>query len=97
MGTITPAQERTAVDAVPKQLFIGGGWRDGGQGTFGVEDPATAQSLCEVADATAEDAMSALDAAVEAGPAFAALAPRERGEILGGPSTRSSSESITSR
>ncbi|OBI11854.1 MULTISPECIES: NAD-dependent succinate-semialdehyde dehydrogenase [unclassified Mycobacterium] len=82
MATITPAQERSVIDAVPKQLFIGGSWQNGQHGTFTVEDPATAQPLCEVADATAEDAISALDAAVDAAPSFAASAPRERAEIL---------------
>jgi succinate-semialdehyde dehydrogenase/glutarate-semialdehyde dehydrogenase len=35
-----------------------------------------------VADASTDDAMAALDAAVDAFPEFAAMAPRERGEIL---------------
>ncbi len=82
MSTISPSQEQSVVDRVPKQLFIAGEWRDGAKGTFTVEDPSTEQALCEVADASPQDAMSALDAAVEAGPAFAAMAPRERGEIL---------------
>src|ERR1700744_1410750 len=82
MSTITASQEQSVVDRVPKQLFIAGEWRDGAKGTFPVEDPSVAQPLCEVADASPEDAMSALDAAVAAGPSFAAMPPRERGEIL---------------
>jgi succinate-semialdehyde dehydrogenase/glutarate-semialdehyde dehydrogenase len=82
MSTITPSQEQSVLAWVPKQLFIGGEWRDGAQGTIEVEDPATGQPLCEVADASPQDAMVALDAAVAAGPEFAAMAPRERGEIL---------------
>ncbi|MGH2910716.1 MAG: aldehyde dehydrogenase family protein, partial [Solirubrobacteraceae bacterium] len=82
MSTITASQEQSVVDRVPKQLFIAGEWRDGERGTFEVEDPSTAQSLCAVADASPADAMAALDAAVQAGPSFAATAPRERGEIL---------------
>ena len=35
-----------------------------------------------VADASPEDAMAALDAAVAAQPGWAATAPRDRGEIL---------------
>ncbi len=54
-------------------------WR---QGTLSVEDPSTGESLCEVADASVDDAKAALDAAVDAGPEFARMAPRERGEIL---------------
>jgi succinate-semialdehyde dehydrogenase / glutarate-semialdehyde dehydrogenase len=82
MSTITASQEQSVVDRVPKQLFIAGEWRDGAKGTFPVEDPSVAQPLCEVADASPQDAMAALDAAVAAGPAFGAMAPRERGEIL---------------
>jgi succinate-semialdehyde dehydrogenase/glutarate-semialdehyde dehydrogenase len=82
MSTITASQEQQVVDAVPKQLYIGGEWRDGARGTLSVEDPSTGEALTEVADASPEDAKAALDAAVAAGPEFAAMAPRERGEIL---------------
>ena len=82
MSTITASQEDRAVDSVPKQLYIAGEWRDGGKGTLSVEDPSTGQPLCDVADASADDARAALDAAVAAGPEFAAMAPRDRGEIL---------------
>ena len=82
MTTITPSQEQQVVDQVPKQLYIGGEWRDGAKGTLSVEDPSTGESLCEVADASVDDAKAALDAAVDAGPEFAKMAPRERGEIL---------------
>ena len=82
MSTITASQEQQVVDQVPKQLYIAGEWRDGAKGTIAVEDPSTEETLCEVADASVDDAKAALDAAVDAGPAFAAMAPRERGEIL---------------
>jgi succinate-semialdehyde dehydrogenase/glutarate-semialdehyde dehydrogenase len=82
MSTISPSQEQSVLDQVPKQLYIGGEWRDGAKGTLAVEDPSTAETLVEVADASVEDAKAALDAAVDAGPEFAAMAPRERGEIL---------------
>src|ERR1700691_3549653 len=82
MTTITASQEHQVVEQVPKQLYIGGEWRDGAKGTLAVEDPSTEQTLCEVADASVEDAKAALDAAVGAGPDFAAMAPRDRGEIL---------------
>ncbi|MGO9886034.1 MAG: aldehyde dehydrogenase family protein, partial [Solirubrobacteraceae bacterium] len=82
MSTITPSQEQEVVDKVPKQLYIAGEWRDGAKGTLSVEDPSTGESLCEVADASVDDAKAALDAAVAAGPEFARMAPRERGEIL---------------
>jgi succinate-semialdehyde dehydrogenase / glutarate-semialdehyde dehydrogenase len=92
MSTITASEEQRVVDQVPKQLYIGGQWRDGSKGTLTVEDPSTAEPLCEVADASAQDAGAALDAAVDAGPEFAAMAPRERGEIL-----RRAFETITER
>ena len=82
MSTITASQEQQVVEQVPKQLYISGVWRDGAKGTFEVEDPSTGTALCEVADASVDDAKSALDAAVDAFPSFAAMAPRDRGEIL---------------
>jgi succinate-semialdehyde dehydrogenase/glutarate-semialdehyde dehydrogenase len=79
----TDTAEQTVVDAAPKDLYIAGEWREAsGGGTLEVEDPATGEVLCEVADATVEDGKAALAAAVEAGPEWAAQAPRERGEVL---------------
>lgn len=76
-------QEQTIVDSVPKQLYIGGEWRDGSGGeTIDVLDPATEEVLCAVADATAEDAMSALDSAVAAQAEWRASTPNLRSEIL---------------
>jgi len=76
-------QEQTVVDKVEKRLYIGGEWRDAGEGdTLGVEDPSTGEPLCEVADATPEDARAALDAAAASQPEWAATSPNERGEIL---------------
>ena len=52
MATIDMTAERAALDAVPTQLLIGGTWRDAsGGGTLPVEDPATGETLVEVADA----------------------------------------------
>jgi succinate-semialdehyde dehydrogenase / glutarate-semialdehyde dehydrogenase len=69
--------------AVPKQLYVGGHWRDAtGGGTLAVEDPATGEPLAEVADAQPEDALAALAAASERQAEWAAHPPRERGEIL---------------
>jgi succinate-semialdehyde dehydrogenase/glutarate-semialdehyde dehydrogenase len=74
--------ERAAVEAVPKGLLVGGEWRSGAAGVLAVEDPATGLALGEIADASAEDAVAALDAAVTAAEAWAEVPPRERGEIL---------------
>ena len=82
-NSFSPADEARVVDATPTGLFIGGEWRPAASGaTLTVEDPATGKALCEVADATPEDGMAALAAAVAAQQSFAAMAPRERGEIL---------------
>ena len=76
-------QEQTVVDKVEKKLYIGGEWRDAAAGgTLEVLDPATEEPLCEVADATPDDAMAALDAAVEAREEWAASAPNDRAGIL---------------
>ncbi|MBV9197348.1 MAG: NAD-dependent succinate-semialdehyde dehydrogenase [Solirubrobacterales bacterium] len=82
MSTITASEEQRVVEQVPKQLYIGGQWRDGAKGTLSVEDPATGEPLCEVADASTDDARAALDAADEAGPEWSRHPPRERGEVL---------------
>jgi succinate-semialdehyde dehydrogenase/glutarate-semialdehyde dehydrogenase len=75
--------EREVLASVRKALLIGGDWRPAESGAvFGVEDPATGQTLCEVADASVADAVAALDAAASAQQAWGAHPPRERGEIL---------------
>ncbi len=79
----TSATVNSAIDEVPKQLLIGGEWRDGGEGaTIAVENPATGETLCEIADATADDAKAALDAAVAAQAEWGASAPNDRSQIL---------------
>ncbi|MDX8141358.1 NAD-dependent succinate-semialdehyde dehydrogenase [Lentzea sp. BCCO 10_0061] len=71
------------IDRVERELLIAGRWRPAaGGGTFVVENPATGQALCEVADATPADALAALDAADAAQRRWAAVPPRGRGEIL---------------
>jgi len=68
---------------IEKELLIGGRFRAAAGGrTFAVENPATGESLCEVADGSAEDARDALAAASAAQSSWAATAPRERSEIL---------------
>jgi succinate-semialdehyde dehydrogenase/glutarate-semialdehyde dehydrogenase len=85
-------QEQTVVDKVEKRLFIGGEWRDASGGTLEVEDPATGEAIAEVADATPEDAMEALDAAVAKQAEWAQVPAIERGEIL-----RKAFEKLTER
>ncbi len=82
-NTASRAEERAVLDHVRKSLYIGGEWRQAsGGGTLSVEDPSIGEPLVEVADATPDDALSALAAAADAQADWAATAPRERGEIL---------------
>lgn len=82
-GSVTPEREAELLARVPTGLLINGEWRDATGGkTFAIEDPATGRSLLEIADATSEDAVAALDAADAAQAEWARTAPRERGEIL---------------
>src|SRR5512132_1637342 len=79
----TATAEQAILDAVKPQLYIGGEWRDGADGTtIEVEDPATGETLIEVADATVDDAKQALGAAHEAFAEWRDTAPRERGDVL---------------
>jgi len=80
--TATPT-EAGVIDAVGKDLYIGGKWRPATDGkTLPVFDPSTGEVLCEVADASPSDGVEALDAAVAAQESWAKHPPRERGEIL---------------
>ncbi|MGR6975031.1 NAD-dependent succinate-semialdehyde dehydrogenase [Streptomyces cynarae] len=73
----------TVVRDVPKQLFIGGNWQDAESGrTLSVDNPATGEELCQVADASPADGHRAVEAAVAAQAAWAATPPRVRSEIL---------------
>jgi len=80
----TSASDEDAVlAAVPRRLYIGGEWRDGGGGaTFAVDDPSTGEPIAHVADATSGDALDALGAAHETFASWRNSAPRERGDIL---------------
>ena len=79
---MTKLTEAELIASIPGQLFIGGEWVDGDDEAFAVNDPSTGKELKRVANASPEQGMQALDAAVEAQASFAAMAPRERGEIL---------------
>ena len=87
MSVIETAPELTAREAellerVPDGLFIGGRWETEAPKTIHVQDPATGRVIKRIADATPEDGVRALDAAVAAADAWAATAPRVRAEIL---------------
>ncbi len=76
-------RESDALDRVPEGLFIGGRWRpaEGGR-AFPVTDPATGATLADVADASPQDAASAMDAAAAAADAWSVTPARERAELL---------------
>ncbi|MGD8194261.1 NAD-dependent succinate-semialdehyde dehydrogenase [Herbiconiux sp. P18] len=77
--------ETELLAGVPDRLFIGGSWVASSSGdTLDVRDPATGAVIKSIADATPEDGMAALDAAVAVAEEWAATAPRQRGEILRG-------------
>jgi succinate-semialdehyde dehydrogenase / glutarate-semialdehyde dehydrogenase len=86
------SDESAVLEKVPKQLLVAGDWVDGSEGTLPVEDPATQETLTEVADASPDDAVKALDAAVDTQKEWQQTPPRERGEIL-----RRAWEEITER
>lgn len=81
--TITPERETALLASIPSGLFIGGEWTDASDSrTFDVQDPATGAVIKTIADATPEDGVRALDAAVAAQDAWAATPPRTRSDIL---------------
>ncbi len=68
---------------VPTGNLIGGAWVNARSGkSFPVLNPATDEALCEVPDCAVEDGLAAVEAAYNAGEAWAATAPRVRAEVL---------------
>jgi len=65
----------------PTEAFVAGEWRRPAR-TFPVRNPATGETLAEVADCGAEEARRALASALEAFPAWKAMPGAERGRIL---------------
>ncbi len=64
-------------------MFIDGQWVEAyGGGTFGVTDPATGETIGEVADGGGPDALRAVEAAHRAFPEWAGMPPKERGVVL---------------
>ncbi|MDH3470015.1 MAG: NAD-dependent succinate-semialdehyde dehydrogenase [Acidimicrobiia bacterium] len=75
--------ESTVFSDPISDLYIGGKWVPASDdGRFGVRDPATDELIVEVANGTVADGIAAVQAAHEAGPSWAATAPRARSEIL---------------
>ncbi|WP_250520648.1 MULTISPECIES: NAD-dependent succinate-semialdehyde dehydrogenase [unclassified Caballeronia] len=77
------ALKLTRGELLRKQNLIGGKWVDAARATrYPVTDPATGETIAEVANSGAADARSATDAAAAALPAWRARLPRERAEVL---------------
>jgi succinate-semialdehyde dehydrogenase/glutarate-semialdehyde dehydrogenase len=85
MSDSLPAGTRT-------QQFVGGEWSGGSLGSFEVLNPSTGGVLTSVPRAGLDDLDRAIAAASSAQPAWAALPPRDRGEVL-----RRAFELMTSR
>ncbi|MEY2698676.1 MAG: hypothetical protein RL720_632 [Actinomycetota bacterium] len=80
---MTLINEAELLAKVPSQLYINGQWVDGSEGkTIEVKDPATGKVIKTIADASPEDGIRALDAAVAVQEEWAATPPRVRGELL---------------
>ncbi|MBI5920182.1 MAG: NAD-dependent succinate-semialdehyde dehydrogenase [Betaproteobacteria bacterium] len=72
-----------SLNSIGKDLYIDGKWQTGTDGRyFDVINPATEEVLASVADGSVEDGLDAVAAAYQAGPAWAATPPRQRGELL---------------
>ncbi|CAH0201422.1 NAD-dependent succinate-semialdehyde dehydrogenase [Microbacterium sp. Bi128] len=80
---MTDSRESELLASVPTGLLINGEWRaaTGGK-TVSVKDPSTGDVIHEIADATVDDGVAAMDAAADAFPSWAATPARERAEIL---------------
>jgi len=68
---------------IPSGLYIGGEWRSSTSGaTFDVLNPSDETVLGQIADATPEDAVAALDAATSAQEEWGRITARERSDFL---------------
>ncbi|HLS49826.1 MAG TPA: NAD-dependent succinate-semialdehyde dehydrogenase [Actinomycetaceae bacterium] len=80
---MAPANAIELAAASPRGIYVDGEWRQAsGARTFEVADPATGETLVDVADAGSEDGAAALDAASRAQSSWAATPARERAELL---------------
>ena len=80
---MTAVLEAELLARVPSQNYINGEWVDSSTGkTLEVLDPATGNVIKTIADASPEDGIRALDAAVAAQDSWAATPPRVRSDLL---------------
>jgi succinate-semialdehyde dehydrogenase / glutarate-semialdehyde dehydrogenase len=77
------SEESRVLATVRTQLCLGGEWMPSASGrTLPVEDPATGETIAEIADATPDEGLAALGIAADNQASWARTAPRERGEVL---------------
>jgi succinate-semialdehyde dehydrogenase/glutarate-semialdehyde dehydrogenase len=70
-------------ELIQQDNFIDGKWSPAIDGArFAVTDPATGETIAQVADSSPADARAATDAAARALPAWRDLLPKERSVIL---------------
>jgi succinate-semialdehyde dehydrogenase/glutarate-semialdehyde dehydrogenase len=82
-ATAKASSSGSLTGSVPSGLLIAGAWRPAATGaTFPVDDPATGEVLCHVADAAEDDAQAAIDAAAAAQEAWAGTPIRVRADLL---------------
>jgi phenylacetaldehyde dehydrogenase len=83
--TVTVDRSVTDFIASPRQLFIGGQWREAASGkTFETPDPATGQTLARIAEGDAADvdlAVRAARTAFEDGP-WSRMTASDRGRVI---------------
>ncbi len=83
LGAMTTPLPPSVAAHVPTGMLVGGEWRPArGGATFPVVDPATGETLFDVADGDEQDALDALAAAHDAFPTWRGTAPRVRSELL---------------
>lgn len=83
------SRETTLLEALPTGLYIDGKWVDGADGTFDVHDPATGDVIARVAEASAQDGLRGLDAAVDAQRSWARTPPRNAVRCCAAPGSSS--------
>ena len=79
----SPAEIESLVGWFPHDLVLGGVIRESSSGErFDVSNPATGELITTVASASVEDGLASVRAAEAALPAWSAMPPRDRAEIL---------------
>src|SRR5579864_7914694 len=83
--TVTVDRSVEEFTTAPRKLFIGGQWTEAASGkTFETPNPATGETLANVAEGDAEDinrAVSAARKALESGP-WSRMTPSDRGRLI---------------